>query len=198
MDPPGHIVVLFQLEHETTPINGVVGRSGAGKDVPRVTFYRHSAGHTAFLRDDLPEAVRTSILELSVEHAINNPETVKAILDSKLVLPRTTYYFDRAPELQDEPEAILRDGRWGILVDGVVACEAWTAGVNGVAATIRVDTLPEFRGRGYARQATAAWVADVLRAGMIPYYTHAIDNLASQSLARSLGAVEFATGVKYQ
>jgi GNAT superfamily N-acetyltransferase len=198
MDVQGHIATLFELEHETMPFNGVVGHSGTGRDVPRVTIYRHSGGHITFFRDDLPDAMRASILESGVEHAIDDTETVTATLASKLVLPRTTYYFDPAPELRDEPEAILCDERWMILVDGVVACEAWTAGENEVAATIRVDTLPEFRGRGYARQATAAWVAHVLRAGITPYYTHATDNHASRSLARSLGAVEFAIGVKYQ
>ena len=191
-----HIAILFELEHETTPVNGVVGHSGAGRDVPRVTLYRYAAGHTTYFRYDLPDALRTAILALGVEHAINDPETVKTTLASALVLPRTTYYFDRMPDVRDELEATLYDGRWVILVDDVIACEAWTVGENGVASTVRVDTLPEFRGRGYARQATAAWAANVLRAGMIPYYTHATDNLASQSLARSLGAVEFATGLK--
>lgn len=190
MDAAEHIATLFELEHDTHPVDGVVGRSATGNDVPQVTIYWYTGGHIVFFREDVSPSVQTRIL--------NDPGLAGSILRSGRTLPRTTYYFERVPNRAPVlPHAVLEQERWTIRVDAVVACQAWTTGENGVAATVRVDTLREFRGRGFARQATAAWVAEVLGDGQIPYYTHAIDNHASRALARSLGAVEFATGIKY-
>jgi len=54
-----------------------------------------------------------------------------------------------------------------------------------------VETAPEFRGRGYARQTVTAWASAVRRAGRIPLYSTSWRNLASQSLAQKLGLVQF-------
>ena len=49
-----------------------------------------------------------------------------------------------------------------------------------------VETLPDFRGRGYAADVTAGWARLVQAAGAIPLYSTAWDNIASQSVARKL------------
>lgn len=68
---------------------------------------------------------------------------------------------------------------------------------NGKSAEAWVVTEPEFRRRGYARQVTAAWAHDVQRQGKVAFYSHLMDNLASEALARSLGLVQFLTAVGY-
>jgi RimJ/RimL family protein N-acetyltransferase len=52
-----------------------------------------------------------------------------------------------------------------------------------------VETLPEFRGKGYATAVVAAWAAEVSRRGTIPMYSTSWDNLASQAIARKLQMV---------
>jgi hypothetical protein len=52
-----------------------------------------------------------------------------------------------------------------------------------------LETVPAFRGRGYATAATAAWAAEVSRRGCIPLYSTSWDNLASQAVARKLRMV---------
>ncbi len=49
-----------------------------------------------------------------------------------------------------------------------------------------VETLPDFRGRGYATDVTAEWARLVRTAGAIPLYSTAWENLASQAVARKL------------
>ena len=50
-----------------------------------------------------------------------------------------------------------------------------------------VETLPAYRGRGFASQAVAAWAKAVRALGAAPFYGATFDNGASQSIARRLG-----------
>jgi len=50
-----------------------------------------------------------------------------------------------------------------------------------------VETLPNFRGKGYAKDVTAEWARLVRDAGAIPLYSTAWENNASQAVARKLG-----------
>lgn len=56
-----------------------------------------------------------------------------------------------------------------------------------------VDTQEAYRGRGYAGQATAAWVNAALDACLVPFYSTSSDNTASQRVAEKVGLKWFAT-----
>ena len=60
----------------------------------------------------------------------------------------------------------------GVLID--------VAGLKGV------ETLPDFRGKGCAREVTAEWARRVRAAGAIPMYSTSWENKASQAVARKL------------
>lgn len=49
-----------------------------------------------------------------------------------------------------------------------------------------VETLPDFRGKGYAREVVAEWALKVQAAGAIPMYSTSWENIASQAVARKL------------
>lgn len=49
-----------------------------------------------------------------------------------------------------------------------------------------VETLPYYRGKGYARDVVAAWAWRVQAMGALPLYSTSWDNTASQGVARSL------------
>lgn len=49
-----------------------------------------------------------------------------------------------------------------------------------------VETLPDFRGQGYAKDVTAEWARLVRAAGAVPLYSTSWENTASQAVARKL------------
>lgn len=51
-----------------------------------------------------------------------------------------------------------------------------------------VETHPDFRRRGYASEVVAAWALAVRSLGAMPFYSTSWDNIASQGVARRLGA----------
>lgn len=57
---------------------------------------------------------------------------------------------------------------------------------------IGINTLPEYRGRGYAADACAAAMHSAVRRGKCPIWSTSADNIASQRLAEKLGFRKFA------
>ena len=62
---------------------------------------------------------------------------------------------------------------------------------------IRLNVEIEHRRHGHARRAVAAWAANVVAGGRVAFFSHRIDNVASEALARSLGVVLYAESTGY-
>jgi RimJ/RimL family protein N-acetyltransferase len=76
-----------------------------------------------------------------------------------------------------------------IIADNRLASLCYSSRNTTIAAEAGVDTIEEFRGRGYAPAVVAAWGRAVRAEGRTPLYSTSWDNLASQSVARKLGLV---------
>lgn len=61
-----------------------------------------------------------------------------------------------------------------------------SARITAEAHEAGVETLPDFRGRSYAKDVVAEWARLVLAADAIPLYSTAWENNASQAVARKL------------
>ena len=92
-------------------------------------------------------------------------------------------------ELTAEPPAsqpfvaLLEEGR------AVSVCRS--VRITPAAHEAGVETLPEFRGKGYAKDVVAGWSRLVRSMGSIPLYSTSWENTASQALAKKLRLVAY-------
>ena len=69
----------------------------------------------------------------------------------------------------------------------------FTARLTARAAEAGVTTHPDHRGRGHAATVVAAWARAIRASGRIPLYSTSWTNAASQSVARKLGLIHYAS-----
>jgi RimJ/RimL family protein N-acetyltransferase len=74
-----------------------------------------------------------------------------------------------------------------IVADGRLASLCFSSRNTPIAAEAGVNTVEEFRGRGFAPAVVAAWAQAVRAEGRIPLYSTSWNNPASRSVARKLG-----------
>ena len=73
-----------------------------------------------------------------------------------------------------------------VVVDGRAVSLCASVRITPAADEAGVETARDFRGRGHAARAVAAWAAEVRGLGRVPLYSTSWRNTASQALARSL------------
>jgi RimJ/RimL family protein N-acetyltransferase len=75
------------------------------------------------------------------------------------------------------------------VLDGQAVAVCASVRITPLAHEAGVETVPLFRGRGYARAVVAAWSAAVRALGAEPLYSTTWQNMASRAVARALGLV---------
>jgi len=92
-------------------------------------------------------------------------------------------FEDLVAELPDwQPFLALLDGGRAVSV-----CRS--ARITPAAHEAGVETLPDFRGKGYARDVVAGWARSVRSLGAVPLYSTSWENTASQAVAKKLHLV---------
>lgn len=91
-----------------------------------------------------------------------------------------------------------REPYMALIENGAVVSLCHSARLTDHAGEAGVETLEEYRGRGYATAAVAAWARAVHATGRIPLYSTSWQNLASQAVARKLGLVQYATDLSIE
>jgi GNAT acetyltransferase len=138
-------------------------------------------------------AIRSALLPVTRETAgpeFRFPDQIPPVPEAIAVTEENREFArDTFPWLRDEVAhwqpcfAIVRDGQ------AVSVCFSSRIGPEACAAG--VETLPEFRARGYASAATAAWAAAVRRTDRVPFYGTGWENVASRGVARRMGLIMF-------
>jgi hypothetical protein len=81
----------------------------------------------------------------------------------------------------------------GVVHEGVVVSVCASVRITDRAHEAGVDTHRDFRGRGFAPHAVAAWARAVRDANRLPLYSTSWTNAASQAVAAKLGLVRYGT-----
>jgi hypothetical protein len=75
-----------------------------------------------------------------------------------------------------------------VIVDGRAVSLCASVRISAAVHCAGVETLPQYRRRGYAVSAVAGWARAVRALGAMPFYSTSWDNVASQAVAARLGA----------
>ena len=200
MKPPELIRLSIGIENRVDPSGDL--RPVPGKNSALFSISRHQNGYIRFFRYDLPTAVRHQIEVLQPEMALQDHNIVRQILGRHTpcdsVFAGKGYYFAHLPSPEEFSDAVFHNGCYVIQVGGEPVSWAWTSHESEQAAELAVETVLEYRRRGYARQVVAAWAARVLGQGKVAFYSHEVGNTASEALAHSLGVVQYAVWTTYE
>lgn len=108
------------------------------------------------------------------------PEGIVHVTDDNASLVEHTFpRLFRNPAARCQCVTVVRDDA------AVSVCFSSRIGARAIEA--EVETLPDFRGRGYGAAVTAGWGLVVQATGAIPLYSTSWENLASQGVARRVG-----------
>ncbi len=93
------------------------------------------------------------------------------------------------PRIQNFGFDQLADQVYAVEQAGVILSACVSVRQNAKCAEAWVFTACEQRGRGLAQLAVTAWAKHVMQDGIVPFYSHKIDNTASAHLANKLGLI---------
>jgi hypothetical protein len=165
--------------------------------------YHYSQGYVPYFNHRLPTRVRQWLLSLGPKKAFNHPgEVINLLIECHQPCRGgdevyRSGYFTTLPELDELPLFTQEKDAWVVKVNGRVVSKAISIRQNTDCAEAYVETLPEFRNRGYGRQTMTAWARDILNSGRVPFYSYNLCNIASAALAGKLGVRRFADVVVY-
>lgn len=202
MDRHELVELKIAMEFGVAPIGDTLSEARDNAEgQPRLLVSQFDWDYAVYYRFDVPGAIRQQLSSIAPETLMSDEDRVRAILARDApcdTIHRLRWYtIERLPDPTEYPDVVLRDGRYVILIDGEVVAWASTDREVAQAAEVSIETLPEFRRRGYARQVTAAWAASVLSAGKVAFYSHLLENAPSQAVAASLGLVHLSDEVEY-
>jgi hypothetical protein len=96
---------------------------------------------------------------------------------------------------QDDPKIVdfgfsgLADQVYANEHEGIILSACVSSRQNFNAAEAWVFTHPDHGGKGLAQQVVTAWASSLQRKGIIPFYSHALENTNSANLASKIGLI---------
>lgn len=163
--------------------------------------YRYAGGYMPYFSCRLPDELCDGLRNLGGDQSFEAPQTVRWLIQKYMPCqfdgPFVSEHLIRRPEPFEFPLVKKQEGLFVILEHGEPVCWAWSERSNAHCAEAAVETHPDHRRKGYARQAVAAWAHQIIGEGRVALYSYKAENHASQALARSLGAVRYAEVICY-
>ena len=183
---------------------------GTGLPAPRLFLGRTRAGNVWRFHADLPEQLCEELHALCADEPPRQLEKFVRLLERHAPVQEISsgpaYQFTEYERpskpllLVTENNAALLQGGFEELVAELSTWQPFVALIEAnravsVCRSVRitpeaheagVETLPNFRGQGYAKDVAAQWARLVRTAGAIPLYSTSWENNASQAVARKL------------
>jgi hypothetical protein len=194
LDGNGHLIPLFTNVEE----------------FPLFLFAQSNDGETVcHFAASLPGELQTVLTELFPDLRFPNVQEI-AVLFERYNVPSNIGHFKtyRFPDscqgmiendvkTFSKNDACIRAFGFGELADIVYAVEQNGVILSACVSTRQDDssaeawvmTLPEQRGKGLGSSVVSRWASGISRAGLIPFYSHEIDNIPSTRLAKRLGLI---------
>jgi hypothetical protein len=189
-------------------------------DLPRFYVAHHEHGYSRYFQQDLPDYIRDQLLALTPDVALRDTGIVRAILaqdapchdfytGKSYIFPDSIppHLFADAVRLDESHRPLMEQSSAGmqitdkavfaIITDGQIVSTCESSRENEHAGEAWVQTLPPYRGRGYARQVTAAWANYIQQQGKTAFYSHKLSNSASQHVAQRLGLIQYIADAGY-
>jgi GNAT superfamily N-acetyltransferase len=189
-------------------------------DIARVYIFEHEGSFDVYFRHDVPSPIREQIQALMPERAFHDREAVKTVLAAHSPCPEVGIWqaytcpdtlnpgqFPDVICLEEAHRALIeryqvgmdvaRRAVYAVIQDGMIVSTCLSVRENEQAGECYVYTAEPYRGQGFGKQVTAAWAYHLRQQGKIAFYSHALDNLASQAVARGLGLYPCFAGVTY-
>jgi GNAT superfamily N-acetyltransferase len=206
-----HVEALYTYDANSRLLH--INEPDGGGLADKFFLGRTREGHLWRFRSDLPDSLVERLEALCKEEPVQDfPEKplhygkYLQLLEAKSVWLGPAYCFtddiesSRATTLITEKNADLLQGGFENLISELPLWQPFVAVIENnravsVCRSVRItekaheaglETLPEFRGRGYARDVVAAWATQVRKMGAWPIYSTSWDNKASQAVARKL------------
>jgi RimJ/RimL family protein N-acetyltransferase len=111
-------------------------------------------------------------------------ESVVLISDTNAHVLRPHFSWALMPQSDFKTRPIV-----AAIVDNAAVAICHCARFTARAAEAGVETVAVYRGHGHASAAVAGWVSVIRQRGLIPLYSTAWENRASQGVARKLGMI---------
>ncbi|MDQ3547979.1 MAG: GNAT family N-acetyltransferase [Chloroflexota bacterium] len=196
------VELKLAMEFGAAPVGNTLPEARSNGDgQPRLLVSLFGDDHAVFFRFDVPADVRKDLSALGSTALMRDAERVTAILardaSCESIYRIRWYTIERLADPAEYPDVTFVDGRHVIIIDGEIVGWARTDCETEHAAEVSIETHEAFRRRGYARQLTAAWAAQVLSSGKVAFYSHLLGNAPSQAVAESLGLVHLSDEIEY-
>ena len=209
MKPLEYLHLQMELEGIKKASNNLITRTSQNiDDFPLVIFAQTSDEESLICFDELiTEELR---LKLSSNlHAFNIEKAIEVFeklgIQTKVNHFRT-YIFPESVESeiietvkcysQDDPKIIafgfngLAEKIFAIESEGVILSACVSSRRNSKAAEAWVFTHPEYRRKGLAQQVVLAWAGNMRKEGLVPFYSHDVENTNSALLAKRLNLIQ--------
>ncbi|MGI2294235.1 GNAT family N-acetyltransferase [Paenibacillus sp. GXUN7292] len=207
---------LMSIQAEVLYIHNYAGRitminEPVDQPAPRFFWGQTDAGSIVRFRSDTPDRLVHDVLQClgqsdsteqlaSVIRALEKDRAIKGIwIGPAFVFQEFANDYTNATLVNDDNKYCLEPGFPTLLSElkfrepcfmvtenNMAVSVCFSARSSDKAAEAGVETLKDYRGKGYAMRVTSSWAQAIRRSQKIPLYSTSWDNFSSQSIAKRL------------